>query len=288
MDAGTLALAAAISASDAQAAANAVPEPAPFKLDVSADFWLPRLEGHFTDNGADVDVRAVDVHDSTPSFGGTLGFRSDRIAFSVRGFAFSTTGATDASEAFTLGGITVNQGDAFHSSFSWWGFGGELLYDFYRPNAERPMMWSDAREGWKAPANNTDFSVFTTVSADIQSMARDIVDTTTSDSTTANEAFLTLELGIGVRVGFDTRESFPLVRRMEICGKAQAGLAMPMGSGDSSMGTASHIEADATAWFSPQCAAYFGYRLIGLSADAEELSLTGSLQGLRAGIKLEF
>ncbi|MEI7877032.1 MAG: hypothetical protein WCI96_03815, partial [Planctomycetota bacterium] len=68
MDPGTLALATAISLQTP--ATQAIPAADPFRLELAIDLWMPRLEGDFTDGGAQVDVRDVDLHETEAVFAG--------------------------------------------------------------------------------------------------------------------------------------------------------------------------------------------------------------------------
>lgn len=261
-------------------------DPSAFQLELSLDAWLPRLEGNFTDGGAEVDVRTPDLHDMEASFAGELSLVRDRLAVSIRGFTFSTDGGGTADEEFTLGGVTVASGDSFDSEFSWWSVGAEVAYDFYRPFAQEPTPWSAPREGWTPPANGTELAFFGLVSADIDAISRTIADTTSGLVSDESDSYLAIELGAGFRFGFDTKESFPIVRRVEVTAKGAYGFALPVSDGD--LGSASRIEADISFWFCKEGAAYFGYRLVGGDFEGDVLELDGSLQGLCAGIKLVF
>ena len=257
-----------------------------FKLSLNLEAWFPRLEGNFTDGPADIDVSATDLDDSEPSFAGELGLTRDRLSIALRGFTTATEGRGPAESAFTLGGLSVNAGDALDNSFSWWSAGAVVAYDFYRPLAEQPTRWSDPRAGWTAPANNTDLSVFALVSADVQSMQRELANLASGLSTDANETFAVVNAGLGFRLAFDTKEWFPVVRRVDLGASVAGGAIMPMGGGD--FGVGARIEADITFWFCKEGAAYFGYRYIGGSYEGEDFALDGSLQGIRGGIRFEF
>lgn len=257
-----------------------------FKLSLNLEAWFPRLEGNFTDGPADIDVSATDLDDSEPSFAGELGLTRDRLSIALRGFTTATEGRGPAESAFTLGGLSVNAGDALDNSFSWWSAGAVVAYDFYRPLAEQPTRWSDPRAGWTAPANNTDLSVFALVSADVQSMQRELANLASGLSTDANETFAVVNAGLGFRLAFDTKEWFPVVRRVDLGASVAGGAILPMGGGD--FGFGARIEADITFWFCKEGAAYFGYRYIGGSYEGEDFALDGSLQGIRGGIRFEF
>lgn len=257
-----------------------------FKLSLNLEAWFPRLEGNFTDGPADIDVSATDLDDSEPSFAGELGLTRDRLSIALRGFTTATEGRGPAESAFTLGGLSVNAGDALDNSFSWWSAGAVVAYDFYRPLAEQPTRWSDPRAGWTAPANNTDLSVFALVSADVQSMQRELANLASGLSTDANETFAVVNAGLGFRLAFDTKEWFPVVRRVDLGASVAGGAIMPMGGGD--FGFGARIEADITFWFCKEGAAYLGYRYIGGSYEGEDFALDGSLQGIRGGIRFEF
>jgi hypothetical protein len=251
--------------------AAAPAEPA-FRLELALDLWLPRLEGEFNDNGAKVDVRDVDVHDTEPSFAGALRVIRDRVQVELRGFSFRTEGNTVADTAFTLGGVTVDAGDRFDSSFSWWSAGAEVSYEVLRPHHDGP--------------NNTDFALFVLGSLDFQSVTRDITNITAPASTDAIEAFAVAEFGGGMRLRFDTGRSFPLCKAMEISAKAAAGASIPLDDGD--LGGAARVEATFTGFFDEHTAVYLGYRLVGASLTGEEMEMTTSLQGLVAGFRYEF
>lgn len=257
---------------DAPAVAAAEP---PFRLELALDLWMPRLEGTFTDTGAgggEVDVRDVDVHDTEAVFAGALRLTRDRLQVELRGFSFATEGRTQATDAFTLGGLTVAAGDTFDSSFSWWSAGAEVSYEAYRPHHDG--------------ANGTHFALLVLGSLDVQSVSRDIRDLTSGGVTTAREAFFTAEAGGGFRLAFDAKAGFPVFRRAEIAARAGVGLSIPMDDGE--LGGATRIEACFTGWLNDRLSLYGGYRLMGASLTGDELEMTTSLQGLMAGFRYEF
>lgn len=258
--------------------AGAAPD-APFRLELALDAWFPRLAGNFTDGGARIDVDTPDLHGSEASFAGALALHRDRLEVSLRGFAFSTEGGGTADAAFTLGGVTVAGGDAFSSEFSWWNAGAQVAYD-----AWRPLAGVDGATG--AGPRRTDFSLFVLGAADIMGLSRTIANATTAAATDADESLLALSLGGGFRLAFDTPSSFPIVRRASISGLASYGLALPVSGGD--LGSAVRIEAELRAWFCDEGSVSIGYRLVGVDLDGEDMSLDGSLQGLFAGIAIEF
>ena len=284
MDAGTLALTSAL-ALEPEAAAP-VAAPTEFRLVLELDAWLPRLAGDFTDDGANVDVSDADLHDAELSFAGALQIVRDRLSVGVRGFSFATDGGGEVTTPFTLGGLDFANGEQFSSSFSWWSVGVEVSYDFYRPLAQRPSSWSEPVAGWTPAANGADLSVYGLLALDITAMQRELSNETTALRTDANEAFFDVEIGIGFELSFDTKPSFPLVRRVSFNAEAAYGINSPMGDGD--FGSASRLEADVSAWFCDEGAVFFGYRIVGGSFDGDELGLDGSVQGLRAGLKIEF
>ena len=102
----------------------------------------------------------------------------------------------------------------------------------------------------------------------------------------ADETFVTVQAGLGFRFAFDTKESFPIVRRVTLGAKAAYGASIPTGDGDPE--GAFRVEAEIAAWFCDEGAAYFGYRYTGGDYDGDDMRLEGSLQGLRAGIRVEF
>lgn len=285
MDATALALATSLALAPDAAKPAAEPQDS-FHLEFALDAWIPRLEGDFTDAGAKVDVRDADLHDMEFAPGGTVGVRRDRLFAGLRGFSFSTEGGGVADEAFTLGGATIAAGDEFTSDFSWWSAGAVAEYEFYRPYAERPTPWSDAREGWTPAANGADLAILALFSCDVQGLSRDLADLSSGARASADETFVTVQAGLGFRFAFDTKESFPIVRRVTLGAKAAYGASIPTGDGDPE--GAFRVEAEIAAWFCDEGAAYFGYRYTGGDYDGDDMRLEGSLQGLRAGIRVEF
>ena len=267
MDAAALLITSTLHAQAADAG-----ETAPFRLEVAIDLWLPRLEGDFTDAGAEVDVRATDLHDSETAPAGSLTLTRGALAVELRGFSFSTEGRGPAGEDYALGGIAVSAGDTVDSAFSWWSAGAEVRYEFL--------------ERHRGASNGTDFSLFALGSLDVQSVTRDLANETTGDLARAKEGFFVAEVGGGFRLAFDTGGGFPLFRRVEILSKAALGLSLPFGDGE--FGGATRIEARFTGWLDERSAVYIGYRLVGASLTGEDLEMTASLQGLRAGFRHEF
>ena len=268
------------------AAAPAVEDSNAFKLSFALEAWFPRLEGNFTDGPAKVDVSAADLDDSEPSFAGELALTRDRLAVSLRGFSFATEGSGPAETAFTLGGVSFGAGDALDNSMSWWSAGAQVSYDFYRPLAAQTTPWNEPRADWTAPANNTDLSVFALLSADFQGVERELSNMTSGLATDANETFAVVQAGLGFRLAFDTKEWFPLVRRIDLGASVAGGAILPVAGGD--LGLGARIEADISFWFCKEGAAYFGYRYLGGTYEGEDMTLEGSLQGIRGGIRFEF
>jgi len=264
----------------------AIDDPTVFKLSLTLEAWFPRLEGNFTDGPAEVDVRTPDLHDSEPTFAGALTLTRDRLSIAIRGFSFSTEGGGTASESFSLGGLSVGAGDTIDTSFSWWSVGAQVAYDIYRPLAAQTTPWSDPRADWTAPANNTDLSVFALASVDLQGIDRSLADLTSGFATDANETFVVAAAGVGFRLAFDTRSRMPLVRRVELGALAAGGLIAPLSGGE--LGFGARVEADLSAWFCNEGAVYFGYRYLGGTYEGEDMTLDGSLQGMRAGIRFVF
>ena len=264
----------------------AIDDPTVFKLSLTLEAWFPRLEGNFTDGPAEVDVRTPDLHDSEPTFAGALTLTRDRLSIAIRGFSFSTEGGGNASESFSLGGLSVGAGDAIDTSFSWWSAGAQVAYDVYRPLAAQTTPWSDPRADWTAPANNTDLSVFALASVDLQGIDRSLADLASGLVTDANETFFVAAAGVGFRLAFDTRSRIPLVRRVELGALAAGGVIAPLGGGE--LGFGARVEADLSAWFCNEGAVYFGYRYLGGTYEGEDMTLDGSLQGMRAGIRFVF
>jgi len=290
-DLTSLALLSALAATGDSDEATARPtDPAPFRLVLELDGWFPRLEGEFTDGGpagdAKVDVRDPDLHASEPTFAGALSIGFDRLAVSLRGFSFSTEGTGPAAVPFTLGGVAVAAGAPFTSEFSWWSAGIEVAYDVWRPLDERPTPWSEPRAGWTPPANGTDFAILGLVSADLSGLSRELTDVASGLSNDANDAFVSIEAGLGIRLAFDVPSGVPVFRRIEFGVEGTGGLTVPLGDGD--FGGAARVEAAITSWFCAEGAVTLGYRLVGGGFDGEEMGLEGSLQGLFAGVRLAF
>ena len=78
----------------------------------------------------------------------------------------------------------------------------------------------------------------------------------------------------------------PLIRRIDLGSKAAYGAHLAFDGGDG--GTGGRIEADIHAHFSEQLSAYFGYRYSGGGFEGEDMTLDGSLQGIRGGVRFEF
>jgi hypothetical protein len=268
------------------AAVPPTPDPSEFRLSLALEAWFPRLEGNFTDGPAKVDVRAPDLHDSEPTFSGALALTRDRLRVEVRGFSFSTDGDGAAGDSFTLGGLPIAAGDTIDTSFSWWSAGTQVSYDFFRPLAEQRTPWSEPRSDWTPPANAADLSVFALASADIAGIERTLANRTTGLATDARETFAVLNAGIGFRFAFNTKEWFQVVRRVDLGAAVAAGAIIPVAGGDFDIGA--RIEADIKAWFCDSGAVTFGYRYLGGTYDGEDMTLEGSLQGLRLGVEFRF
>lgn len=271
-------------AQDAAAPATE-PEENGFRLDFSGEAWRPRLEGSFTDDFSTVDVRDVDLHDPETVFAGELRIARDRLRVAVRGFSFDTRGGGVADASFALDGLAVDAGDAFTSSFSWWKVGAEARYDLYRPLERNPGPFSDA-QFVAPPPRGTEFSVFVVGSMEFSDMRRTLANLALDEAQEARESFVSTMAGAGFEVSFATNGAIPGVRAVTVAAQAAGGLALPADDGE--IGGVARIEADVAFHLCDGARAYFGYRFDGGTYAGEEMTLEGSLQGLRLGLELRF
>jgi hypothetical protein len=265
--------------------AGDVPAAEPFRLVLETEAWRPRLEGNFTDDASQVDVRVPDLHDPELAFSGELRIERDRLRVAVRGFSFATDGAGVAGEDFALNGFAVDAGDAFRSGFSWWKVGLAARYDLYRPLDRNPGPFSDAQPVAPPPAG-TGFSIFVTGAMEFSDMRRTLEDLADDARQDAREAFVSTYVGAGFEVSFATNGSLPGVRAVSISAQAAGGLALPADDGE--IGGVARIEADIALHLCESTRAYFGYRFDGGTYAGEEMTLEGSLQGLRLGLEVRF
>ncbi|MSR41292.1 MAG: hypothetical protein EXS10_05245 [Phycisphaerales bacterium] len=221
------------------------------------------------------------MHDSTIAINAAMTIHEGKFHVALQGMSFETSGSGIAAETMSFEGITVNNGDAFTSSFDAWIFGAQVAYDLWEPYAAD----GDAKA---APNSNAfSFVIQGIVALEFVNMSRTISDTTAFDTFEGNDSFLVPSVGAGFDVGFDLGDAVPFAERLEVYTDVLIGGTMPLQS-DGGFGMSLNIDAGCRLWCTPHLALSLGYQLIGGSYDGRDIDLTGSLQGIVVGASWRF
>ncbi len=257
---------------------------APISFDFAARAWFARLNGTIHDprGAASVTIEDdFDLDDSQVVPLLTATARYDALAFVVNGFWSSTDGTSTAPTSGQFGSVSFNSGDALSSSADVWGVAGDVVFTIYRPYAPTRHPWDQPRDD--APASLTaDLRWNALVGGHAVNYSQEVTDLTASSSDTLDLSVITPVVGGGVELDVDLRRAMPWLDRLEIA--ATAGWGPGVESGDSLL----FVRADLSLQVVPNLAITGGYRLLNFDAADSGATLSGSLQGLVAGVELRF
>jgi len=208
--------------------------------------------------------------------------RWDALALVVNGFWSSTDGTTTAPSAGQFGSVVFGAGDALSSRADAWGVAGDVVVTFYRPYAADRHPWTgeDAPAGAKPPF--ADLRLNGLVGGHAVSYEQSVTDVTTAASDSIDLSVITPVIGGGIELDLDLRRRVDWLGHLRIA--ATAGWGPGVESGDSLW----FVRADLSLEVLHNLAITGGYRLLNWDAAGGGNSMSGSLQGLVAGIELRF
>ncbi|MBM4051298.1 MAG: hypothetical protein FJ270_00925 [Planctomycetes bacterium] len=254
-------------------------------FDFAARAWFARLNGTINAPSSAPPVTIEDDFDLddpqvVPLLTATA--RWDALALVVNGFWSSTDGSTLAPEAGQFGSVAFSAGDALSSSADAWGVAGDIVITFYRPYAadRHPWMGDDAPAGARRPFADLRFNGL--VGGHAVSYEQSVTDRTTTASDSIDLSVITPVIGGGIELDLDLRRNVDWLGHLRIA--ATAGWGPGVESGDSLW----FVRADLSLDVLHNLAITGGYRLLNWDAADHGDSMSGSLQGLVAGLELRF
>jgi hypothetical protein len=254
-------------------------------LDFAARAWFARLNGTINapSSAAAVTIEDdFDLDDSQVVPLLTATARWDALALVVNGFWSSIDGSTAAPAAGQFGSVAFSAGDALSSSADAWGVSGDVVVTFYRPYAADRHPWTgeDAPAGAAQPFADLRFNGL--VGGHAVSYAQSVSDLTTAASDSIDLSVITPVIGGGIELDLDMRRNVEWLGHLRIA--ATAGWGPGVESGDSLW----FVRADLSLDVLHNLAITGGYRLLNWDAAGDGNSMSGSLQGLVAGLELRF
>ena len=254
-------------------------------FDFAARAWFARLNGTINapSSAAAVTIEDdFDLDDSQVVPLLTATARWDALALVVNGFWSSTDGSTSAPAAGQFGSVAFGAGDALSSSADAWGVAGDVVITFYRPYAADRHPWTgdDAPAGAKPAFADLRFNGL--VGGHAVSYEQSVTDLTTAASDSIDLSVITPVLGGGIELDLDLRRNVDWLGHLRIA--ATAGWGPGVEAGDSLW----FVRADLSLDVLHNMAITGGYRLLNWDAAGNGDTMSGSLQGLVAGLELRF
>lgn len=254
-------------------------------VDFAARAWFARLNGtiHAPSSAAAVTIEDdFDLDDSQVVPLLTATARWDALALVVNGFWTSIDGSTTAPAAGQFGTVAFGAGDALSSSADAWGVSGDVVLTLYRPYAADRHPWTgeDAPAGAAGPFADLRFNGL--VGGHAVSYGQSVNDLTTTASDSIDLSVITPVIGGGIELDLDLRRNVDWLGHLRIA--ATAGWGPGVEAGDSLW----FVRADLSLDVLHNLAITGGYRLLNWDAAGDGNSMSGSLQGLVAGLELRF
>lgn len=254
-------------------------------VDVAARAWFARLNATINapSSAAPVTVENdfdLDDPQTVPLLTATA--RWDALALVVNGFWSSVDGSNAAPAAGQFGSVVFAAGDTLDSSADAWGVAGDVLVTVYRPYAADPWPWTGPSAPSDAARPFADFRINGLVGGHAVSYTQSVTDLTTAASDSIDLSVITPVIGAGFELDLDLRRRVDWLGHLRVA--ATAGWGPGVEAGDSLW----FVRADLSLDVLPNLAVTGGYRLLNWTAAGDGNTMSGSLQGLVAGLELRF
>lgn len=210
---------------------------------------------------------AFDLDSYEAVFNGELAITKDNFwDLRLSGFDFSTDATGTFAESAVFGSLNLDPGDEFSTEFEMTSIGAELGLWLWQPYCIGPTP-----DGGNCRVALRAGPVFGVRWIDI-----DHTVTILGEGTEEGQGeWLAPYAGLQFDLRFDTHEAVPMIDVLAIEGGGVLGPAL---GGEN--GAMAQIRAGLTAYFTPNIAAGFGYRLAEVDVGYDDFEFTGGLQGL--------
>jgi hypothetical protein len=235
-----------------------------YEFTLTPGLWLPRLGGELPGDILVEEELDLDSSESVANVEFTMR-KDDYWQLDFSGFDFDTSNSDVFAGNENVLGLDLDQGDQFAATFNmtsaavelaWWQWDLHRIGEVRNGKASRvdlrfaplvALRYLDIEQTLAAPAGFAD----------------------------ENGEWLAAMGGFHLQMRYDTRDSFPLVDRLDVDGTLALG---PAFGGDG--GAMAQIRASLTANFDQHFGLTFGYRLLHVDVENEPYEFAGGLQGL--------
>jgi hypothetical protein len=240
--------------------------------------WLPRLNGDASlgpTGSPELDLsRQLNLDDREPTPSLELTIRKKEIwELIFSGFSFSTEASGTFSGRGTWGSIVLSDGDPFQNSFDMTSVAAEVAVAVWRPYADG----APRAEGTDNRTSDGRYAVDLRFSPTFGMRYLDVTHSLSSGGTTetAGGEWLAVMVGLDAALEYRPDGRVPLLDTFGM----QAGVSLgPALGGDG--GTAWQVRGGFTVQFTEHVGVLVGYRLVEMSVENDDYSVTGGLQGL--------
>jgi hypothetical protein len=293
----------ASTAEEARAEAPILPRQRGVGASVTADVWIPRLEGNSTFGGPTLDLGDdLDLDGTEATFDGVAALRLGLWQLAISGFDFSSRSSSTVQSPtqpgewlgpgnpFTpeidWGGVTAPPGSTIESRFAIASAAVEGSWDFWSPLSDRQWAWSEERRNADNVAPDGGYRVDLRLGVLGGARWANIEQTlTVENGGSARYDGDWAAIYGGVRVALDLRipDEVPVLRKFSLVAAAAAG-----GVVSGASGSYWQVRAGLEFHLFRHVALSAGYQLVEFDASDDQFTFDGGLQGLWFGGTITF
>ncbi len=245
--------------------------------------WLPRFEGDLVwGDGTEFESGELGLDDLEATFLGDLSWHNEWLRLSVGGFSFAASGSATLPAGAAIGGLApLAAATVADASVDLWSIAGQAAVTLYRPFAEPSTLWGgEGRIG--SPAHPVDLAFEAIGTVRYLSLSQSVTPQG-METQSFDHAALGVGIGGGMRFRWEPGERFRAIEALSVYANAAAGPAL-----FSDAGWFAQVEAGLEVAFCPAASIQFGYRLLDFRMAAAGDRATAGLQGLFAGVRIDF